>query len=97
MVKIDRTNAAIVGLDLYSVAQRHQSDLVEVIIQAQITAWQSNPAFLSASVHQSLDGVLKQVMGISPHQYVIQHSTASRTSEIDAIENRFGVGVAYRR
>jgi quinol monooxygenase YgiN len=57
MVKIDRTNSAIVGLDLYSVAQRHQSDLVEAIIQAQITAWQSNPAFLSASVHQSLDGV----------------------------------------
>ena len=57
MVKIDRTNTAIVGLDLYPVAQRHQSDLVAVIIQEQIKSWQSNPAFLSASVHQSLDGV----------------------------------------
>ncbi len=57
MVKIDRTNAAIVGLDLYSVAERHQSDLIAVIIQEQIKSWQSNPAFLSASVHQSLDGV----------------------------------------
>jgi quinol monooxygenase YgiN len=57
MVKIDRTNAAIVGLDLYTVAERHQSDLVAVIIQEQIKSWQSHPAFLSASVHQSVDGV----------------------------------------
>ena len=57
MVKIDRTNAAIVGLDLYTVTERHQSGLVEVITQEQIKSWQSNPHFLSASVHKSLDGV----------------------------------------
>jgi hypothetical protein len=47
MVKIDRTNAALVGLDLYTVAERHQSDLVAIISQEQIKSWQSNPAFLS--------------------------------------------------
>jgi quinol monooxygenase YgiN len=57
MVQIDRTNTAIVGLDLYTVAERHQSGLVEAIVQEQIKSWKSNPYFLSASVHQSLDGV----------------------------------------
>ncbi|MBW4623158.1 MAG: antibiotic biosynthesis monooxygenase [Cyanosarcina radialis HA8281-LM2] len=57
MVQIDRTNTAIVGLDLYAVAERHQSGLVEAIIGEQIESWKSNPYFLSASVHQSLDGV----------------------------------------
>lgn len=57
MVQIDRTNAAIVGLDLYAVAQRHQSALIEAIVQEQIKSWVSNPYFLSASVHRSLDGV----------------------------------------
>jgi hypothetical protein len=45
MVQIDRTNAAIVGLDLYPVAERHQSGLIEVIIQEQIKSWQSNPFY----------------------------------------------------
>ncbi len=31
IVQIDRTNTAIVGLDLYTVAERHQSALVEAI------------------------------------------------------------------
>lgn len=57
MVQIDRSNIALVGLDLYTVAQRHQSGLVEAIVQEQIKSWKSNPYFLSASVHQSLDGV----------------------------------------
>ena len=57
MVQIDRTNTAIVGLDLYTVAERHQSGLIEAIVQEQIKSWKSNPYFLSASVHQSLDGV----------------------------------------
>lgn len=48
MVQIARTNSAIVGLDLYTVAERHQSGLVEVIIQEQIKSWKSNPYFLSA-------------------------------------------------
>lgn len=57
MVQIDRTNTAIVGLDLYTVAERHQSGLIEAIAQEQIKSWKSNPYFLSASVHQSLDEV----------------------------------------
>ena len=57
MVQIDRTNTAIVGLDLFTVAQKHQTGLIEAIIQAQITEWVLNPYFLSATVHQSLDGV----------------------------------------
>lgn len=57
MVQIDRANAAAVGLDLYTVAERHQLDLVEAIVQEQIKFWKSNPYFVSASVHQSLDGV----------------------------------------
>ena len=57
MVQIDRTNTAIVGLDLYTVAERHQSGLIEAIVQEQIKSWKSNPYFLSASVHQSLDEV----------------------------------------
>jgi Antibiotic biosynthesis monooxygenase len=56
MVQIDRSNAAIVGLDLYTVAERHQSGLVDAI-EEQIKFWKSNPYFVSASVHQSLDGV----------------------------------------
>ncbi len=45
MVQIDRTNTAIVGLDLYTVTERHQSGLVEAIVQEQIKSWQSNPYF----------------------------------------------------
>ncbi|PSB40080.1 antibiotic biosynthesis monooxygenase family protein [Chamaesiphon polymorphus] len=56
MVRIERSNAKIVWLDLYTVAQRHQLGLVEAI-EAQIESWQSNSDFVSASVHQSLDGV----------------------------------------
>ena len=57
MVQIDRTNTAIVGLDLYTVAERHQSALIEAVIQEQIKSWIDNPYFVSASVHCSLDGV----------------------------------------
>jgi quinol monooxygenase YgiN len=56
MVRIDRSNTTSVGLDLYTVAQKHQSGLVKAI-EAQIHSWQSNPYFRSASIHQSLDGV----------------------------------------
>jgi quinol monooxygenase YgiN len=76
MVQIDRTNAAIVGLDLYTVAERHQSGLVEVIIQEQIKSWQSNPYFLSASVHQSLDGV--RVFTYSQWQPKFDHRSLPR-------------------
>lgn len=76
MVQIDRTNAAIVGLDLYTVAERHQSGLVEVIIQEQIKSWQSNPYFLSASVHQSLDGV--RVFTYSQWRPRFDHRSLSR-------------------
>ena len=57
MIQIDRTNTAIVGLDLFTVAERHQTALIEAIIQEQIPSWVSSPYFLSASVHQSLDKV----------------------------------------
>ncbi len=57
MVQIDRTNTALVGLDLYTVAERHQSALIEAVVQEQIKSWIDNPYFLSASVHRSLDGV----------------------------------------
>lgn len=57
MVQIDRTNTALVGLDLYTVAERHQSALIEAVVQEQIKLWVDNPYFLSASVHRSLDGV----------------------------------------
>lgn len=56
MVRIDCTNTALVGLDLYAVAERHQSALVEAIAE-EVKPWKSHPDFLSASVHQSLDGV----------------------------------------
>jgi quinol monooxygenase YgiN len=57
MVQIDRTNAAIVGLDLYTVADRHQAALIDAIVQEQIKFWMDCPYFVSASVHRSLDGV----------------------------------------
>lgn len=57
MVQIDHTNAAIVGLDLYTVAERHQAALINAIVQEQIKFWSDCPYFVSASVHQSLDGV----------------------------------------
>ena len=57
MVQIDRSNTVMVGLDLFTVAERHQTGLIEAIVQEQIPAWLANPYFWSASVHQSLDGV----------------------------------------
>jgi quinol monooxygenase YgiN len=57
MVQIDRTNTGLVGLDLYTVAERHQPALIEAVIQEQIKSWIDNPYFVSASVHRSLDGV----------------------------------------
>lgn len=57
MITLDRTNTVSVGLDLYTVAERHQSALVEAIIQEQIKVWIDHPYFISASVHRSLDGV----------------------------------------
>lgn len=57
MVQIDPTNTAIVGLDLFPVAERHQDALIEAIVQKQIPSWASNPYFQSASVHRSFDGV----------------------------------------
>jgi Antibiotic biosynthesis monooxygenase len=57
MVQIDRSNTAIVGLELFPVAERHQDALIQAIIQEQIPSWAVNPSFQSASVHRSLDGV----------------------------------------
>lgn len=57
MVRIDRTNSASAGLDLYTVAERHQSALIDAIVQEQIKSWLDHPYFVSASVHRSLDGV----------------------------------------
>ena len=57
MAQIDKTNTVIVGLDLYTVAERHQSALIEAIVQEQIKVWIGNPYLVSASVHRSLDGV----------------------------------------
>ncbi len=76
MIKIDRTNSAFVGLDLYTVAERHQSGLVEAIIKEQIKSWKSNPYFLSASVHQSLDGV--RVFTYSQWQPKFDHRSLPR-------------------
>lgn len=74
-------NTAIVGLDLYTVAERHQSDLIEVIVQEQIKSWQSNPYFLSASVHQSLDGV--RVFTYSQWQPTFDHRSLPRSIVFD--------------
>jgi len=57
MMQIDRTNTAIVGLDLYAVAERHQAALIEAIVQEQIKTWIGCPYFVSASVHRSLDSL----------------------------------------
>jgi len=57
MIQIDRSNTVIVGLDLFPVAEHHQSALVDAIVQDQIPTWVANPYFVSASVHRSLDGV----------------------------------------
>jgi heme-degrading monooxygenase HmoA len=75
MVQIDRSNAAIVGLDLYTVAERHQSGLVNAI-KEQIRSWKSNSYFISASVHQSLDGV--RVFTYSQWQPKFDHRSLPR-------------------
>jgi heme-degrading monooxygenase HmoA len=41
---------------LYTVAERHQLGLVDAL-KEQIKSWKSNPCFVSASVHQSLNGL----------------------------------------
>jgi quinol monooxygenase YgiN len=76
MVQIDRSNTAIVGLDLYTVAERHQSGLVDAI-KEQITSWKSNSYFVSASVHQSLDGV--RVFTYSQWQPKFDHRSLQRS------------------
>jgi quinol monooxygenase YgiN len=76
MVQIDRTNTASIGLDLYTVAERHQAGLIEAIVQEQIKSWKSNPDFLSASVHQSLDGV--RVFTYSQWQPKFDHRSLAR-------------------
>jgi len=76
MVQIDRNNNGIVGLDLYTVAERHQSGLVEAIVEQQIQSWMSHPYFLSASVHQSLDGV--RVFTYSQWQPKFDHRSLPR-------------------
>lgn len=75
MVQIDRSNTANVGLDLYTVAERHQSGLVNAI-KEQIKSWKSNPYFVSASVHQSLDGV--RVFTYSQWQPKFDHCSLQR-------------------
>lgn len=76
MVQIDRSNSAMVGLDLYTVAERHQSGLIEAIIETQIQSWKTNPFFLSASVHRSLDGV--RVFTYSQWQPKFDHRSLPR-------------------
>ncbi|BAU13589.1 antibiotic biosynthesis monooxygenase, putative [Leptolyngbya sp. NIES-3755] len=75
MVQIDRSNAAIVGLDLYTVAERHQLGLVDAI-KEQIQSWKTNLYFGSASVHQSLDGV--RVFTYSQWQPKFDHRSLQR-------------------
>jgi quinol monooxygenase YgiN len=75
MVQIDRLNTALVGLDLYTVAERHQSGLVDAI-KEQIQSWKSNAYFVSASVHQSLDGV--RVFTYSQWQPKFDHRSLQR-------------------
>jgi quinol monooxygenase YgiN len=75
MVQIDRLNTALVGLDLYTVAERHQSGLVDAV-KEQIKSWKSNPYFVSASVHQSLDGV--RVFNYSQWQPKFDHRSLQR-------------------
>jgi quinol monooxygenase YgiN len=57
MIRIDRTNAAMVGLELFSVAQIHQEALIETIVETLLPTWTTSSFFQSASVHRSLDGV----------------------------------------
>ena len=75
MVQIDRTNAAVVGLDLYTVAEQHQAGLVDAV-KDQIQSWKTNPYFVSASVHQSLDGV--RVFTYSQWQPKFDHRSLHR-------------------
>ncbi|NJK54101.1 MAG: antibiotic biosynthesis monooxygenase [Leptolyngbyaceae cyanobacterium SU_3_3] len=80
MVQIDRSNTAIVGLDLYTVAERHQSGLVDAI-KDQIQSWKSSPYFVSASVHQSLDGI--RVFTYSQWQPKFDHRSLQRPVVFD--------------
>ena len=76
MVQIDRGNTALVGLDLYAVAERHQLALIEAVVQEQIKSWIDNPYFLSASVHRSLDRV--RVFTYSQWKPKFDHRSLSR-------------------
>lgn len=80
MVQIDRSNTALVGLDLYTVAERHQSALVDML-KEQAKFWKTNPYFLSASLHQSLDGV--RVFTYSQWQPKFDHRNLQRPAVFD--------------
>jgi len=53
---LDATNAGTVGLDLYTVAERHQADLVSALSQ-RAEAWLEFPQFRNAAILKSTDGV----------------------------------------
>lgn len=57
MITIDRTNAAIVGIDLFTVDPRHTDALINTIVSEQLSIWTSSYYFVSASVHRSLDSI----------------------------------------
>ncbi|KST68959.1 antibiotic biosynthesis monooxygenase family protein [Mastigocoleus testarum] len=77
MICIDRSNTVTVGLDLFAVAQKHQTALIKAIVEEQIPSWTSNPCFQSASVHQSLDGV--RVFTYSQWNPKFDHRSLPRT------------------
>lgn len=56
MVQIDRANSVMVGLDLYTVAERHQSSVVEAIA---IYVTKSSHQFLP-NYYQTIQIVKKQ-------------------------------------
>jgi hypothetical protein len=60
---------------LNTVAERHQVGLLDAI-KAQIQSWKSNPYFMSASIHKSLDGV--RVFTYSQWQPKFDHRSLPR-------------------
>ena len=66
MMTIDPTNERSAFLQLYTVDQRHQADLVELLTAHLSSVWVNHPYFVAAGVHRSLDAT--RVFGYSQWQ-----------------------------
>lgn len=56
MVTINKDNAVVTLINVFTVAPEDQQRLVDVLIEATEAVMRKQPGFVSANIHRSLDG-----------------------------------------